>query len=799
METLGQDLNYGLRLLREHPGFTLAVVLTLGLGIGATTAIFIVVNAVLLRPLPYQQPERLIYVKEVLDRELITPFVVSSEYLAWKNQSRTLSHIAAYHSTRANLTGGDQAERVTCGKATASFFPLLGVQPLMGRVFLPADDLPGSPPVVILSHALWSRHFGGDPSVVGRFLTLDGRSHTVIGVLPANFLIPDRYAFSDGSGYDAWTPFKPGETGKTAPVLMRVIGRLDSGVSLEYARAELDTILQPTVHKGHTRHVLISQWQEEITGDAKPSLLLLLAAVGLLLLIACANVANLLLARSGSREKEIAVRLALGAGKYRILRQLLTESLLLAGLGGVAGLALALWGKDLLVAFISPNLPALGPVSLDHRVLCFNLGLTFFTGLACGLAPASQALKVQLVHFLKEAGRSRSETRRRRRLRDLLVVFETALAMMLLIGAGLLIQSFARLRGIETGFNRDHILSLSLALTESDYPAPRDQARYFEQVIDHIKGLPGVQAAGANTTLPLGSYGTKASANFEGLPGGDLEFSWATVSPDYLRAMGIPILRGRGLSDADGEGSPSVALVNESFVRRYCPSDDCLGRKVESWMRENDRITIVGVVGNVRPSPETDATPEVYLSYLQAPEAHMYVVVRTVGDPMSLATAVRSRIASLDRRQPPFDIRTLEQRVADSISPWKVNMLLLGVFAALGLVLGAIGIYGVVSYSVSQRVHEIGIRLALGAQPKDVLSLVVGQGVLVVFAGEVIGLAGVLMLNKVMSSLVFGVGTTDAPTYAAVFLLWALIALLACYLPARRATKVDPMVALRCE
>ena len=798
MGSLSQDLRYSARLFCKSPGFTATVVLTLGLGIGATTAIFTVVNAVLLRPLPYPQPERLVAINEDLDGQMTLPFALDGEYLAWKNQSRTLSQIAAYNSSRANFAGA-AAERVICGHATASFFSLLGVQPLLGRLLLPEDDLPGSAPVAILSHALWSRHFGGDPAVIGRSLTLDGKSYTVVGVLPATFLVPDRYAFRGGSDYDVWIPFTLGEAGTPTPVLMRVLGRLQSGVSPERARAELDSILQPTIRKGRTKHVRISTWHEQIIGEAKASLLLLLAAVGFVLLIACANVANLLLSRSGAREKEIAVRLVLGAGRYRIFRQLLTESLLLALLGGVAGLLLALWGTDLLVALISPNLPTLEPIRLDYRVLCFTMGLTFFSGLAFGLAPALQASKAELAQSLKEASRNASRARSRRRLQNLLVVFETALAMILLIGASLLIQSFARLRGIDTGFDRDRVLSVAVSLTPSDYPSPRDQARYFQQAIDGLKQLPGVQAAGANTTLPLGSYSTIATTSFEGQPESELQVSWATVCSDYLRAMGIPVLRGRGLGDSDREGSPGVALVNESFVRRYCPNDDCISRRVGSPVRKNEWVTIVGIVGNVRSAPETESTPEMYLSYLQAPEAHMYLIVRTEGDPMGLAAAVRGQLARVDERQPTFDIMTLEDRIADSIAPWKVNMILLSVFASLGLVIGAIGIYGVVSYSVSQRVHEIGIRMALGAQRKDVLSLVVGQCMGLAFVGEVVGLGGALAWNQVLSSMVFGVTTTDASTYSAVSLFWTVIAFLACYVPARRATKVDPIIALRCE
>jgi putative ABC transport system permease protein len=790
MTTLIQDLRFGARILRNSPGFAATAIITLALGIGATTAIFTVVYAVLLRPLPYPEPDRLVYIRG----DTWGPFSSGREYLAWKDRSQTLSQIAAYIEFQANLTGGIEAERVTSGTASASFFRLLGVQPVLGRLFLPEEDRAGAPPLAIISNAFWKRHFAGDPSALGRTLTLDAKSYTVIGVLPASFLVPDQY----GADYDVWVPLSANSDG-AAPILVRVIGRLKPWASYEQAHAELDTILQSTLRKGTKRRAVVAPWHEDVTGKAKLPLLVFLAAVGFVLLIACVNVANLTLSRSAARQKEMALRLALGAGRARVLRQLLTESVLLAILGGAFGMLLALWGKDLLVAFISPNLPTLDPIHLDVRVLAFNLGLAVLTGLAFGLAPALEASKVPLNESLKEAGRTTTESRTGHPLRKLLVVFEVALAMVLLIGAGLLFRSFLRLRGMDTGFRSDRILSLSIDLTTSKYPTPRDQAAFFREVIEKIRGLRQVESVAAGNSLPSETAGASATGvAIEGRPE-TANIVFRTVSSDYFRTLGIPLLQGRYFTDADREGSPSVAIVNESFARLYFREGNCLGRRVEDWDRKNAWTTIVGVVADVRPWLETEVSPEMYLSYLQAGEPRMDIAVRTLGHPHSLAAEVRSQIASVDRDQPPYALMTLEELRAKWLVPSRVNMLMLGSFAALALILGCVGIFGVVSYAVSRRTHEIGVRMALGASPHDVLRLVVGHEMLLTVAGVGVGLAGALALNKVMSSLVFRVATTDPLTYAGVSVVWILVALLACYLPARRAMQVDPLVALRYE
>jgi putative ABC transport system permease protein len=782
------------------------VVLTLGLGIGATTAIFTVVNAVLLRPLPYPQPDRLVYIAMSWRGLTDSSFSYTVDYAAWKNHSRTLSQIAGYMTFQANFTGGGEAERITGGYATMSLFPLLGVQPAMGRTFRPEEDRPGGPPVAVLSHAFWKRRFGGDPSVIGKPVTLDADTYTVIGVLPATFLIPDRHE----SEYDLWVPFAMSETGKAKAIMLQVVGRLKPGIGINAARAELEPLMQQ-FRRGPKKSVVITEWHERVAGGARRSLLIFLCAVSFVLLIACVNVANLLLSRAAARDKEMAVRRALGAGKGRVLRQLLTESMLLGVLGGAVGLALAFWGKNLLIAWISRNLPALEPIHLDYRVLAFNLGLGLLTGVAFGLAPALQASKVQLNESLKEAGRSAADGRSGNRLRNLLVVFEVALAMVLLCGAGLLLKSFLRMRGIDPGFRSDRILTLNVNLTLSQYPKPLDHTRFFQQAIERIRVLPGVQAVGAGTSLPLGGYSmTVSGMTIEGKPDADTAVSLVMVSPDYLRTLGIPLVQGRYFSDSDREGAPSVLMVNESFARRFFSGENCLGKRIQNPARKTDWMTIVGVVRDIRPWPEVAAAPEMYLSYLQAEQVHlrmtggemgseMGLAIRTAGDPMSLVAAVRGQIALVDKSQPVHDVKTLDERRAGSLAPRRVNMLLVVTFAALALILGSIGIYGVVSYSVGRRTHEIGVRMALGAHQSQILGMVLRNGLGLIAAGVAIGLVASVGLTRLIASELWGVSATDPWTFAAVVMVLAASGLAACLLPAWRAARVDPTQALRYE
>jgi len=621
---------------------------------------------------------------------------------------------------------------------------------------------------------------------------------------PATFLIPDR----GESRYDLWVPFAIGDTGKAKEILVQVIGRLKPGVGINAARADLEPLLQQLRMK---RSVVVSDWHERVAGGARRSLLIFLCAVSFVLLIACVNVANLLLSRAAARDKEMAVRRALGASGGRILRQLLTESTLLGLLGGIIGLALAFWGKNLLIAWISRDLPTLDPIRLDYRVLAFNLGLGLFTGMAFGLAPALQASKVQLNESLKEAGRGATDGRSGHRLRNLLVVFEVALAMMLLCSAGLLLRSFLRMRGIDPGFRSDRILTLNVNLTHSQYPKPLERTRFFQQAIERIKVLPGVQAVGAGTSLPLGGYSiTVSGLTIEGKPDADSAVSLVMVSPDYLRTLTIPLAMGRYFGDSDREGAPTTVIVNEAFVRRFFPGENCLGRRIQNPAQKTDWMTIVGVVRDTRPWPDVAIEPEMYVSYLQAEQVHhrmtggemgseMYLAIRTAAEPMNLAMAVRSQVALIDKSQPPHDVKTLDQRRAGSLAPRRVRMLLVVAFAALALLLGSIGIYGVMSYSVGRRTHEIGVRMALGAHQCQILGMVLRSGLGLIAAGVAIGLAASAGLTRLISSELWGVSATDPWTFALVVTVLAASGFAACLLPAWRAARVDPTRALRYE
>ena len=793
LDSLRQDLRYGLRTIHKNPAFAVTVALTLGLGIGATTAIFTVVSGVLLRPLPFPQPERLVSIQEDYGTGP-NLFIGSTEVVEWQKHSRTLSHVAAYFECSVNLLGAQSAERLECGSVTESLLPALGVRPVLGRNFLPEEDRPGGP-AAILSHALWQRRFGGDPAILGKPLALDDRSYTIVGVMPEGFRIPGEFRVNQ----DLWLPFQL-EEGRAHWKMLWAIGRLRPGAPMATARAELDTLFQAT-RRGRktTGRVILTEWQQRITGRVKSTLIVFLAAVGLVLLIACVNVANLLLSRATGREREMAVRRALGAGAARILRQLLTESILLALCGGLAGLALAFWVKDLLIAFLSQNLPMVPPIPVDLRVLAFNLGLSLVCGIAFGLAPALQAARIPVNESLKATGRAAGESGSRSRLRDLLVVAEVALATALLIGAGLLFRSFLALRDMDSGTRADRILTLDLQMKGARYATPQSRAAFFHEALESVRGVPGVESA----AVTLGGVGS-ASTGIEGHPDGEVSAAWDIVSPDYFRTMGIPFLRGRNFSNSDTGNAPEVAIVSQSFARRYFPHEDCIGRRLGSLFRQNGWMTIVGTAGDIRPDLETDPGPAIYTFYLQqgphgGSDIVMRLLARMADDPMRLAGVVRGRLAALDRTQATKKIETLEQSRAASIAPRRANMVVLVSFALLALLLGSAGVYGVMSHAVSRRTHEIGVRLALGADYADITAMIVGRGLLLVGVGEAAGLGAALALNRVIASMLFHVATTDALTYAAVAGLWIVVGLAACYIPARRAMRIDPTAALRCE
>ncbi|HKG48225.1 MAG TPA: ABC transporter permease [Pyrinomonadaceae bacterium] len=801
------DLRYAVRLQRKNPGFTIVAVIALALGIGANTAIFSVVNTVLLRPLPYKDPERLVMVWEDASRHGYprdTP--AAANYVDWRDQNQVFESMAAIADTSFNLTGAGDPERLEGRRVSANLFPLLGVDPQIGRVFTAAEDQPGAQRVVLLSYALWQRRFGGDPNIVGRALTLNGESHVVVGVMPARFQLPS-------SDDQAWVPiaFTQQETGNRGRHYLQVLARLKPGVSLTQAQSEMSTIaarLQQQYPQFNTElGAAVQPLQEHLVGDIKPALLILLGAVGLVLLIACANVANLLLARAAVRQKEIAVRVALGARRWRLIRQFLTESVLLSTLGGLVGLAIAYGGLVLLKAFIPENISQAREISIDLKVLGFTFLVSVVTGVVFGLAPAVQAARFNQIDTLKEGGRDAATGGGGKVLRGLLVTAEVAISLVLLIGAGLLINSFLRLRNVDPGFRPDNLLTMKIVLPEPKYAEIERRSAFYTDLIQRVQSLAGVRSAAVTTNLPLYRQGNSIGISIEGQPapppGQERIVVTRIISPGYFDTMGIPLLRGRQLTDQDTETTPNAVVISETMARRYWPGEDAIGKRIAAGRVRSpeDWIQVVGVVKDVRQFELTaEPRPQMYLSYRQAgffdPRD---LVVKTDVDPSSLAATVRKAVWEIDKDQPVSNIQTMEAILADSIARQRFSMLLLAIFAAVALVLAGVGIYGVMSYSVAQRTHEIGIRMALGAQTGAVLKLAVGYGMKLVIAGIVIGLIAAFALTRVMSTLLFGVTATDPATFTLISLLLIAVAALASYVPARRATRVNPIIALRYE
>jgi len=801
------DLRYAVRLQRKNPGFTIVAVIALALGIGANTAIFSVVNTVLLRPLPYKDPERLVMVWEDASRHGYprdTP--AAANYVDWRDQNQVFESMAAIADTSFNLTGAGDPERLEGRRVSANLFPLLGVDPQIGRVFTAAEDQPGAQRVVLLSYALWQRRFGGDPNIVGRALTLNGESHVVVGVMPARFQLPS-------SDDQAWVPiaFTQQETGNRGRHYLQVLARLKPGVSLTQAQSEMSTIaarLQQQYPQFNTElGAAVQPLQEHLVGDIKPALLILLGAVGLVLLIACANVANLLLARAAVRQKEIAVRVALGARRWRLIRQFLTESVLLSTLGGLVGLAIAYGGLVLLKAFIPENISQAREISIDLKVLGFTFLVSVVTGVVFGLAPAVQAARFNQIDTLKEGGRDAATGGGGKVLRGLLVTAEVAISLVLLIGAGLLINSFLRLRNVDPGFRTDNLLTMKIVLPQPKYAEIERRSAFYTGLIQRVQSLAGVRSAAVTTNLPLYRQGNSIGISIEGQPapppGQERIVVTRIISPGYFDTMGIPLLRGRQLTDQDTETTPNAVVISETMARRYWPGEDAIGKRIAAGRVRSpeDWIQVVGVVKDVRQFELTaEPRPQMYLSYRQAgffdPRD---LVVKTDVDPSSLAATVRKAVWEIDKDQPVSNIQTMEEILADSIARQRFSMLLLAIFAAVALVLAGVGIYGVMSYSVAQRTHEIGIRMALGAQTGAVLKLAVGYGMKLVIAGIVIGLISAFALTRVMSTLLFGVTATDPATFTLISLLLIAVAALASYVPARRAARVNPIIALRYE
>jgi putative ABC transport system permease protein len=805
MGNLAQDVRYSIRMLANRPAFTLVATLALALGIGANTAIFSVVNAVLLRPLPYPHPEQLMMLWGVRDdrNHLNASY---PDFADFRDQAQTLESVAAYQGAGVLLTGGDEPERLAGAIVSADMFPLLGVSPALGRAFTREEDKPGAPRVVVIGHNLWQRRFSLDPEIIGREITLSARPYTVIGVMPEGFKFP-----ADYSKTEFLLPFAPSNADqltRRGSHFFYVAARLKPGVTIEEANSDVATIsgrLAEAYPETNTkRGAVLVPMHDDLVQDVRLSLLVLIAAVAFVLLIACANVANLLLARAVARQKEIAIRTAVGASRFRIIRQLLTESLLLSTLGGAAGLILALWGVDLLVSASPGSIPRLKEVALDGRVLGFTILVTMLTGLVFGLAPALGASKPDLSKMLKEGGRQGGEGARRASLRKALVISEVAICLMLLIGAGLLIKSFVRLRAINPGFNSDGVVTVFLAPSRASYPQPEQALSFFQQITERAKQTPGVESAALVNLLPLAGSNTAISFTIEGrpalAPGTEPSANYRTISPDYFRVMRMPLLRGRALSDRDTKDTPHVIVINESFAREHFPGEDPIGKRILIGDENPPPREIVGIVGDIRHDAlDKEAVSEYYVSCLQNPGRYLYLVARTSLDGAGAALAMRNAIKEVDKNIYVPDVESMEQLLRDSIAGQRFNMLLLGLFAAVALTLAAVGIYGVMSYTVTQRTHEIGVRMALGAQQKDVLKLVVGQGMLLALAGVAIGVGASLFLTELMSSLLYGVSATDPVTFLLISVILTGVALGACYVPARRATKVDPMVALRYE
>ena len=813
METLLQDLKYGIRSLIKEPAFTAIAVLTLALGIGANAAIFSVVNAVLIRPLPYTQPDRLVQFWETNPLKNWTQAnVAPANLFDWEKQNTSFEEIAAYMGSDTKeaglagfqLTSGDEPERIEGLYVTGNIFSVLGANALIGRPLLSEETWEGKHRVAVLSYGLWQRRYGADPEIVGQKIRLNGREREVVGVMPPDFYFPSK-------AVELWVPMGWNQNDISMvrrPHFLRAIARLKPNVTIEQSKAEMTTIaaqLEAQYPDTNTQMgVGVGPLKEWIVEDTRLALVVFLVAVGFVLAIACANVANLMLARAAARIKEIAIRSALGASRAQIIRQLLTESLLLSIIGGALGLVFALWCRDLLIGFSPGNIPRLDETSLDGRVLGFTVGITLLTTLLFGLVPALQASKPDLTTALKEAGQKGGGTFQGRRLRSALVVAEIALSLVLVISAGLMIRSFLKLQKVDPGFRADNVLTMRISLPGVRYPEDNDARAFFEQAQERIKNLPGVMAVGATTTPALKGYRWTGDMTIEGRPPEDYvrEVRHKEITNDYFRAIGIPLVSGRFFDQSDNDKGLQSVIVNEAMARQYFSGEDPIGKRVKFGKpesRDNWEV-IVGVVGDEKQDGlGKEVRPEVYKSHLQDAQSEMTFVMRTAVDPRSLVDAARSEIRAMDKDLPPFDIKTMNDLLYASVARERFTMLLLAIFAGLALVLAGIGIYGVINYSVARRTHEIGIRMALGADSKAVLRLVVGQGLRLAAAGVAIGLGAALALTRLMSSLLFGVSAIDPLTFTGVSLILITVAVVACSIPARRATKVDPMEALRYE
>jgi putative ABC transport system permease protein len=811
------DFKFAIRQLLKNPAFTAVAVLTLAIGVGANTAIFSVVNGVLLRPLPYPEPERLVRLSEA-GRDWTGGPVSYPNFADWKAQQTSFQHIGLYRDASYNLTGSGEPLRVMAGEVAADVFSALRVQPILGRVFTADEDKPGGPRVAVLSYALWQSRFGGDPRIIGKTISLNDRVYTVPGVMPPGFDFPENASL--------WTPVELGFNDSLRQARgerpgHKAIGRLKPNVTLEQARAELSgvatRIVQQFPGSNKNRTVGMEPLLDSQVGKMRRGLWILLGAVALVLLIACANVANLLLARAAARQKEIAVRAALGAGRWRIVRQLLTESLLLATTGAVAGLVLAYWSLRVIVALGQNSLPRIHEIRLDGVVLLFSGAVALVTGILFGLAPAMQASRPSLHDTLKDT--SRSTTSGRARLRHGLIVAEVGVTLVLLTGAGLLLKSFHNLLRVNPGFAHEQVLTFQISLPSQRYSTTEVRSAFYENLLGRIRALPGVQTASVTSRIPFAQNNWQTSFRIEGrpepLPGEWPSMEAHTVGPDYFRTMSIPVLRGRAFSEQDNRdhlrgtdreqsanAAINVIVVDEEFARRHFPNEDPLGKQVRlPWGPTNPVLTIIGVVKRVREDRLSEWNGQVqgYFSFLQRPGAGMTVVVKAALPPERLIATVRQQALALDSELPLYEVRTMSALRAENIAPERLNLALLGTFAAIALVLAVIGLYGVLTYAVAQRRREIGVRIALGAQRSDVISLFVGQGMKLVMIGAALGVFGAFATTRILAKLLFEVKPADPLTFAGVSTVLAAVALLASWLPARRASRIDPMEALRYE
>jgi putative ABC transport system permease protein len=821
LETLWQDLCYGARMLSKKPGFSVIAVLTLALGIGANTAIFSVVNAVLLKPLPFAEPDALLAVGQnnAQNRARLSQFSFRN-FADFRDRSESFERLAAYYNTNFTLTGERDAVRLRGTVITADLFPLLRVSPALGRSFLPDEDAAGGGPggrPAILSWDCWQQQFDGDVNVVGRAVELNNSSFTIIGVMPAGFSFPIQSQPTEvwvTTALDKERPVNPGSIMVARGYLgWRVIARLKPGVTREQAQSEADVVAAglagefPDINKD--MGIAVRPLLESLVGSLRPTLLLLLGAVGFVLLIACVNVANLLLERAISRQREIRVRLAIGAGRWRITRQLLTESVLLAGLGGVAGAILAVWGTDLIVALSPEGITRITETRVDARVLAFTGFISLATGVAFGLAPALIISGTNLAESLREGARGATASRHTNRTRSLLVIVEVALALVLLVGAGLLMQSFVRLQQVALGFDPRDVLTFNVAMPADSNTSPRQIAGFYQQLTERLRAVPGVINASVVFQLPLSGTGATTGVTIEGQPTSPSDRPNAVihmVDPEYFRTMAIPVVKGRAFTERDDLNSAPVLIINSALARQHFPNEDPIGKRIApgfSTVPFNDEPSmreIVGVVADVKhQNLQGPAQPEFYFAQAQMPMSAMTVVIRAAGDARALQNAVRGVVQSLDKNAPVYGVRTVEELVGRSVAAPRFNTLLLGLFAGVALLLTAVGLYGVISYSVAQNTQQIGIRVALGAQAGDVFKLIAGQGTVLTLVGVVIGLAAAYGLTRLMSSLLYGVAATDPWTFVGVAVLLMFVAFIACYMPARRAMRIDPVVALRYE